>query len=696
MAIRLSGINSGLDTDALVKELVSAYSLKTEKYEKQKTKLEWKKESWQGMNTKIYGLYTNISNLRYDSAYALKKTNVSDATKASVKASATAASGTQKLSVLSTAQACYITGGKLEDDVEGSTKLKDLGLVGTTTLKITRNGQSEDVTISEDDTVSGLMKKLSEKDLNANFDENNNRVYISAKESGADANFTLESDDVVGKAVLSALGLNNASQEVASLNARVEAYQEDLDEWADYVDGYTDEAAAISAYKGMIEAYNQKQAHYLASDALKNIVDASADKTVDTEKLLEFANKEEATVDEIKTYLSENGFSDAELKNIDAHIKTIAEYSAAKNGEIKDADITQEAIENMTAELTSETSVLKENYDTATEALTIKAKIDAAYENADVRAIIDSNGTTTAESVIAAKTGTKFATRIEGTDAKIILNDVEYTSNSNSFSINGLNIEAYAVTTTGEGNNKVDNPITITTATDTQGIYDKIKDFLTEYNNVINEITKSYNADSAGDYEPLTDEEKDAMSETEVEKWEKKIKDSLLRRDTSLGVVMNAMTNTMAQTIEIDGKKLSLSNFGISTLGFLNSAKNEQYAYHIDGDEDDSATSGKTDKLMAAIQNDPEQVIKFMKQLTTNLHKAIDDKMKSTELSSAYKVYNDKEMDNELKDIEEVIKKWKDKVADEEDRYYKQFSNMEVALSKLQSQTNALAGLLGQ
>ena len=54
--------------------------------------------------------------------------------------------------------------------------------------------------------------------------------------------------------------------------------------------------------------------------------------------------------------------------------------------------------------------------------------------------------------------------------------------------------------------------------TDAQGIYDKIKDFLTEYNNVINEMTRLYNAESAKDYEPLTDEEKEAMSEKEVEK----------------------------------------------------------------------------------------------------------------------------------------------------------------------------------
>ena len=78
MAIRLSGMNSGLDTDSIVKALVSGYTTKKEKYEKAQTKLGWKQESWKSLNTKVYSMYSNISNLRFSSAYNLKKTSVSD------------------------------------------------------------------------------------------------------------------------------------------------------------------------------------------------------------------------------------------------------------------------------------------------------------------------------------------------------------------------------------------------------------------------------------------------------------------------------------------------------------------------------------------------------------------------------------------------------------------------------------------
>lgn len=99
----------------------------------------------------------------------------------------------------------------------------------------------------------------------------------------------------------------------------------------------------------------------------------------------------------------------------------------------------------------------------------------------------------------------------------------EFTSSTNNFNINGLTIKALATTAAGE-------TLSINTDTDTQGLYDKIKDFLTQYNEIINEITSLYNADSAKGYDPLTDDEKSSMSDSEIEKWETKIKDAILRK----------------------------------------------------------------------------------------------------------------------------------------------------------------------
>ena len=185
------------------------------------------------------------------------------------------------------------------------------------------------------------------------------------------------------------------------------------------------------------------------------------------------------------------------------------------------------------------------------------------------------------------------------------------------------------------------------------------------------------------------------MSETEVEKWETKIKDSLLRRDSTLGSIMNSMVNSMNQSFEVNGEKFNLGKLGISTLGYLNAAKNENYAYHIDGDEDDKNTADKQDKLMAAITKDPDSVIEFMKQLTSNLYSEIDKKMKSTSLSSAYKVYNDKELTKQYDQYSKNIKEWEDRVSEKEDYYYRKFTQMEKALAQVNSQNSALTGLFG-
>ena len=279
------------------------------------------------------------------------------------------------------------------------------------------------------------------------------------------------------------------------------------------------------------------------------------------------------------------------------------------------------------------------------------------------------------------------ATRVDGQDAEIYVNNAKYTSASNSFSINGLKIEALASTEGSELN--------VTVKNDVDGVYNKIKDFLKEYNSLINEMTSLYNADSAKGYEPLTTEEKDAMTDSEVEEWEKKVKSALLRRDDTLGTLLNSMTNAMYKGYTVNGKNYSLSSFGISTLGYLNADENEENAYHIDGDADDSAVSSKTNKLKQMIEEDPDTVTAFMQQLVTGVYNEIDTKMRSNSLSSAMTVYNDKQMAKEYSNYTTTIKKWEDKITSMEDSYYKKFAAMETALAKLQQSTSSLSGLLG-
>jgi flagellar hook-associated protein 2 len=181
------------------------------------------------------------------------------------------------------------------------------------------------------------------------------------------------------------------------------------------------------------------------------------------------------------------------------------------------------------------------------------------------------------------------------------------------------------------------------------------------------------------------------MTDTQIEKWEEKIKDSLLRRDSTLYSISNQMKTNMLKSYTVNGQKYSLSSFGISTLGYFASDEDERGTYHIDGDSDDTNTSGNTDKLRAAIASDPDTVISFFSQLTAGVYNDLTKKMSSTSLSSAYTLYNDKQMKTEYSNYTTKISDWEDKITTKEDYYYSKFTAMETALSKLNTQQSSLS-----
>lgn len=285
------------------------------------------------------------------------------------------------------------------------------------------------------------------------------------------------------------------------------------------------------------------------------------------------------------------------------------------------------------------------------------------------------------------ESGSSVPVKVQGTDAEIELNGATYTSSSNSFVVNGMTIQAKSTSATG-------SVTTITTSRDVDAIYDKIVDFFDEYNSLINEMDKLYNADAAKGYDVLSDDEKSEMSDDQIEKWESKIKDSLLRKDDSLSTLINLFKNTMAGTSKSGD---SWSTFGIATLGYFNAADNEKGAYHIDGNSDDENTKDNEDVLKKMLASDPDRVAKFMTEITGNLYKGLGTSglMKSIENTrSVYKVYNDKLLQKEYDKLSEEITKQEKYVSDMEDYYYSKFTAMESALAKLQNNSSAISSLL--
>ena len=750
MAIRLSGMISGLDTDSIVEELVSAYSIKKDNLVKAQTKLEWKQDAWKEMNTKVYDFYSkSLSNLRFSNAFAKKVSSV-NSTKAKVSASSDSVTGTQSLKITSLAKSGYLTGGVVKnasdesEKIKGSSKLSDLG-ISDSRIGVTVDGKTNSIDIKGDMTVNQFVAKLKESGVNASFDETNQRFFVSSKNSGVEGDFNLNAEDAEGLNSLKAMGLlvttdkdMSVYEEMSNIDVEEITQEEYMERLTEYKDALTveeelkDEITSLTERNATLgkekDILDFKKSYMVMTDEdrtkAKEELNNRLKELKDTELTGRTDEEKKAVTDEIATINSKlkaaKDVEDNYLKSgITAEDKQKYEDKLNEDITKKSEELTanadkiaaNQAILDGTADaslgytdLESYKDKLNADIDAANAELEqsirdkYQAKKDMGIEMLGAKALVDNyaslaNPTEEEKAQYEAALaklgmGEGSAVRIAGADAKITLNGAEFTSNTNSFSINGLTIEASAIT-------DPDEEITITTNQDTDGIYNMIKDFIKEYNSLVNEMDSKYNAKSAKGYEPLTDEEKESMTDDQIEKWEAKIKDALLRRDQTLDGISSALRNAMSKGIEIDGKNYTLASFGISTLGYFAASDNEKGAYHINGDPDDKATSGNADKLRKAIASDPETVTTFFNKLAQEMYTTLSNKMKASSIRSAYTVYNDKQMKAEYEEYDDKIKKWEDKITAYEERYRKQFAAMEKAMSNMNAQQSQLSSLLG-
>lgn len=587
MALRMTGLSSGMDTETVVAELMKAKSMQKTKVENKKTKLEWTQDKWKDLNTKLYSLYTEkVSKMRFTGSYNTKKVSVSDSSIASITGNANAINGKYSLQVNNIATANYVTSAKLKleggvegDKVKGSTKISELAggndLIGKE-ITISYKDKTTVMKIDENTTVSSYVNQLKGVGLSASYDEVQQRLFISSGTSGADSNFTMT---VAG------------SSETT------------------------------------------------AKDSLRNIV-ADYDS-------LELEEK-----DKVDAYI-------AQLKN---NAEGSAKYTEALDG------LKAYAAGNAT------------NDEVEAAATAYKQSISSADGAASLAAL----GLTAIDKGVAVGTKPEGMAVITGTDSEIVLNGATLTGSDTTVNVNGLSIELKGMTN--------GSTVSFSVSNDVDAVYDQVKSFISEYNAILDEMNTLYHAKSARGYEPLTDEEKEAMTDEQVELWEDKIKDSLLRRDTTLGSLIDSMKSAMMSTVEVDGKTYALSSLGIMT-----SKDYKEYGkLHIYGDEDDTTYADQADKLKKMLEEDPELATKIMTGITDKLYETMQKKMGTSSISSALTFYNDKQMEKDIKSYESSISKWEEKLKDIEDKYYKQFTAMEKAMAQLQASQSNFAAMLGQ
>ena len=713
MGIRMSGLFSGMDTEAIVKELMSAQSLKKNKVVKAKTKLEWTQTKWADLNTKLTGLYNNfVTKMQLSTAYKTKKTTISDTSKASVSAKTNAVNGSYTMEVKNIATAQYLTGAKI--DASATDKLVDLdSSLLNKEISITTGGTTAKFAVTADTTLKDFTSALQNAGLNASFDDAQKRIFISSKDSGVANTFSISTSglsnaEVTARGALcEAAGYSNMSNtNKASFDEAMQALQtsgvgtDDYNKALDTIAKLsydTKKASADTAAETYVKAklYSEKYSEYeeKARESLKNTYldddgnlktgktqedyDKAVAKKADTDTVSYISSQ--LKEDDVKLQIEEAAFSGkTEADMADFSEKAVSKYYSSGVKAFTGMDGVDEDSEKtrMAAYTEKYASVTDRNEALSSSALTSLGLADIS---------VDADGKVTVNGGANDSTNTSIPTGmalIEGSDSKIILNGAELTSSSSVVSANGLEISLTGVT-------KENESVTFSVATDTDAIYDSVKSFLKEYNSVMKEMNTLYNADSAKGYEPLTSQEKEAMSDDEVKEWETKIKNSLLRSDSTLGSIINAMRSAMQTTVEYDGGTYALSSLGIMT----STDYTEGGLLHIYGDPDDSVYSAKDDKLKKALEENPDVVIATLTGVFGNLRQTMSDKMAGSKYSSSMSFYNDIKMKSDVKDYESDIKDWEDKLAEMEDAYYSKFTAMETALAKLQSQQSTMSGL---
>ncbi|WP_028830130.1 flagellar filament capping protein FliD [Proteocatella sphenisci] len=302
-------------------------------------------------------------------------------------------------------------------------------------------------------------------------------------------------------------------------------------------------------------------------------------------------------------------------------------------------------------------------------------------------------------------TGNDVATRLFGgdktmsasTEASITVNykgtEMKLNSSTDSFSLDGLTIKLNESFAAG-------NPVTLSSKTDTEKVFSGIKDMIKDYNDIVDMTNKEYSTKNNRNYPPLTDEQREDMSESEIKAWDEKAKVGMLFGDSDL----SALSNDLRSVILASGESL----IAFEAIGITSSSSWK----------DNGKLIIDEDKLKAAIDKDPANVQKLFagevdaagKKISDGaadrIKKVMDTYAKTegspkgiliekagnslSPLSTTNNAYN-----TQVKDIDTFVAKLKERLATEQTRYQRQFTNLETVISNLNSQSGWLAQQFG-
>ncbi|BAQ10209.1 flagellar hook-associated protein 2 [Bacillus sp. OxB-1] len=293
----------------------------------------------------------------------------------------------------------------------------------------------------------------------------------------------------------------------------------------------------------------------------------------------------------------------------------------------------------------------------------------------------------------------------KGQNAIFTFNGLQTERSSNTFQINGFEINLKQVTDPpvknelGEDTYPTTNAITFSSAPNTDKIVDSVVQFVNDYNKMIEELNAKIREPKYRNFQPLSDEQKKEMKEKEIELWEEKAKSGTLRNDPTVSSMLSQLRTIMSSPVTIEEgppeQKMMLSDIGISM--------SKSYT-------DNGKLTIDEDKLREAIATNPENIYKLIGRAD---NEATDTKDNSGIAVKYRKVLQSAESDikkkagsagavndtftlgRSLKDMNNQIERFEDRLKMTEDRYWRQFTAMERAIQRANAQSAQLMSSFG-
>lgn len=722
--LRMTGMASGLDTETMIKKMMTGDQAKVDKAKQKRELTEWKRDNYREITNLLRGFkddYFDVlkpsSNMR--SANNFKAFTISSTDSAAVTATAnsdaSAGSHTIKVNSIATAATMQSAGG-ISKELVGSAA-PTYG--GTKNFTMTVDGVSKKIAVGNN--VSDLQTAI-----NTAFGSNKVKVEELASDGnklkftaiGGATKIVVSSGDEDNNA-LTGLNFASGSSNRISLTTKLKDIEGlDFTSWAD----------GTSTVEGVKLNINGKEFKFSKDISLNNMmsqINGSSDANVNM-KYDEINDKFTLTAKQIGSggtlAISETG-SDF-LKTMKLNVDSVTGTSAVtlKNysteGASKYIGIT---IDGVTKDIE-----LKENYGTNENLRSaidqkIRTAFNIAVDDSSLNVSIDGSNKLTiskagstigvGEPVTVSKQNSALsdlgltANYSSGRDANITLDGQTLVRSTNTIAVNGI---TYTL------NKETASDVTINATQDVDGVYNKIKTFIEKYNEVIDKINDELDEKYNKNYQPLTDEQRESMSDDQIEKWEEKAKTGLLKNDMALSNIVTGMRTALYDQVkDVSG---SLTAIGITTGAYYEKGK-------LVIDEV---------KLKDAIKNQPDMVMNlFTKEssisysdtiedtdkrkqryqengLVNRLYDIIQDNIRTTVDKTGQRgvlvqkagmanhytdTLNDMENDMDKQDtkIDDLLEKFYDK----EDRLYKKFASLETAMQNLNSQQSWLSQQFG-